>query len=925
MFRKATFTTSCLLVLSLLNAASGGLVGHWSFDDGTPMDISGNGMDGVLLGDAAIATDPDRGEVLQVNQSGIQVDGPFAITNSFTLTAWVKLDLPRTGRYYFGGPWWFRTDNEGDPEHYWIEVRYPEGNFLNKIDTRTADNSLGQLDGEWHHLVLILPEDGAFTGYFDGAIAPFRDADPVRTHDFGGSVGPLFFGTQDESGGNAISGYMDDIRVFNHAISEDEVQAIMSGAGLGVEFPHARRPEPEDGAILEATWAILSWRAGDYAVSHDVYLSDNFDDVNTGAEAAFRGNKPLADTTLTVGFPGFPLPEGLVPGTTYYWRVDEVNDSEPNSPWTGPVWSLSVPPKTAYSPVPADGAKFIELEPTLSWTAGFGAKLNTVYFGDDFDTVADATGGKLVNETTFDPGALEKDKTYYWRVDQFEGPLTHKGDVWSFTTLPDIPVHSNPDLVALWTFEEGQGSTALDWSGHDNHATLFGSEWTTAALGDTGLSIGDYGAIQNLSYAADDLTEVTVTAWVRTNRSSDQYIVSFDRNEYYRLEINGSGAGPGQIGWDVMTSSGQVDYGSLSRVDDGRWHHVAGVYDKGLLTIYIDGIAEPSAGGGPTYGSGNTRYGFIGANSEATDFNGNRGGGSPVSGEVDDIRIYHKALTEEEIVAVMRGDPKLAGDPIPARDAIVDIRDISSLSWSPGDAAASHDVYFGTDRGAMQFKGNQAGTSFSLADLVEFGGGDYFWRIDEVATDGTVAEGTVWKFTVPGYLVVDDFKSYNDLNEDEPGSNRVYLTWIDGFGSATNGSQAGNLDPPFMSDGRSGAQAMPVSYDNAGKTSEVTRTLTSTKDWTEYGVTKLVVWFNGDSANAPERMFVALGDSVVYHDDPSVTQVGTWTEWVIDLTDFTGVDLANVSSITIGFGTRNAPSPTGGTGTVLIDDIRLNQ
>ena len=524
-----------------------------------------------------------------------------------------------------------------------------------------------------------------------------------------------------------------------------------------------------------------------------------------------------------------------------------------------------------------------------------------------------------------DSGALELDKTYYWRVDEFDPPATHKGNVWSFTTLPVIPLHSDPDLVAWWTFEEGQGTTALDWSGHGNHVTLVGSEWTPAALGDTGLSIGSYGAIQNLSYAATDLTEISVTAWIRTDSANDQYIVSFDRNEYYRLEINGSGGGPGQVGWDVLTSSGQVDYGSIKRVNDGLWHHVTGVYDKGTMTIYIDGVPEPSAVGGPTFGTGNTRFGFIGANSEATNFDGSRGSGAPISGEVDDIRIYHRALTAEEIAEVMRGDPKLAGSPAPARNAIVDIRDISSLSWSKGDTAASHDVYFGADRDAMEFKGNQAATNLSLADLVEFGGGDYYWRIDEVESDGTVIAGTAWKFTVPDYLIVDDFESYNDIEEGQPDSNRIYLTWIDGFGTTTNGSQAGNLDPPFMSEGRTGAQAMPLLYDNAGKTSEATRTLTSKKDWTEHGVTKLSIWFSGDSANAADRMFVALGNAVVYHPDDAATQDTGWNEWVIDLQEFAnqGTDLANVPSITLGFGTRGAPVATGGTGSVQFDDIEL--
>jgi hypothetical protein len=98
--------------------------------------------------------------------------------------------------------------------------------------------------------------------------------------------------------------------------------------------------------------------------------------------------------------------------------------------------------------------------------------------------------------------------------------------------------------------------------------------------------------------------------------------------------------------------------------------------------------------------------------------------------------------------------------------------------------------------------------------------------------------------------------------------------------------------------------------------------LTSKKDWTEYGVTKLVIWFSGDSANAAERMYVALnGTAVVYHEDPAVTQIAMWTEWVIDLASF-GVDLTNVSSITIGFGTKNVPA-AGGTGTMYFDDIRL--
>jgi hypothetical protein len=209
----------------------------------------------------------------------------------------------------------------------------------------------------------------------------------------------------------------------------DEVRILDAAGGVAAI---ASNPGPADGAYHEDTWVNLSWKPGDLAVSHDVYLGNNFDDVNDGVPETFQGNQ--TSTFIVVGFPGFPFPDGLVPGTTYYWRIDEVNDTEPNSPWKGPVWSFTVPPRTAYYPIPADGAEFVDPETVLSWTAGFGAKLHTVYFGESFNEVDSATGGLPQGTADFTPGTLKMAKTYYWRVDEFDVLETHKGEVWSFTT-----------------------------------------------------------------------------------------------------------------------------------------------------------------------------------------------------------------------------------------------------------------------------------------------------------------------------------------------------------------------------------------------------------------------------------------------------------------------------------------------------------
>ncbi|OHB82414.1 MAG: hypothetical protein A2Z38_01155 [Planctomycetes bacterium RBG_19FT_COMBO_48_8] len=197
----------------------------------------------------------------------------------------------------------------------------------------------------------------------------------------------------------------------------------------------AREPNPENGAINAATWANLTWQPGKEATSHDVYFGDNYDDVLAGTGDTFQGNQ--SDAYLIVGFPGYPYPDGLVYGTIYYWRIDEVDELNPDSPWIGDVWSFLVPSKSAYNPVPADGAKFIAADTKLSWAGGFNTILHYVYFGDNLDDVDAGTGGTAKGASgvkSFTPGALEPGKTYYWRIDEFDGAQTHKGDVWAFTT-----------------------------------------------------------------------------------------------------------------------------------------------------------------------------------------------------------------------------------------------------------------------------------------------------------------------------------------------------------------------------------------------------------------------------------------------------------------------------------------------------------
>ena len=508
--------------------------------------------------------------------------------------------------------------------------------------------------------------------------------------------------------GQTAYGYvvMTDVLVQGVRITA-EGHDTLSISAVPVPPDVAHRPSPQDGAMIEQTWVTLGWSPGKSAVSHDVYLGENFDDVGAGIGDTFQGN--MTETTLIAGFPGFPIPDGLVPGRTYYWRVDEINDANAASPWRGDVWSFSVQPYTAYNPDPADGAKFVDLDATLGWQPGYGAALHTVYVGTSFDDVNDAVGGSPSGTAIHSPGSLEPEKVYYWRVDEFSPPTTHKGDIWTFTT-------------------------------------------------------------------------------------------------------------PGAV-----------------------------------------------------------------------------------------------------------------GNPQPA-NAAVDVPMIATLSWTPADNAASSDLYFGTDADAVknattaspEYVGNKAlGSESHDPGRLAFDA-EYYWRVDAVYAAETV-KGLLWSFSTADFIAVDDFESYNDIDPPDPASNRIFDKWIDGFGTTTNGALVGNDLPPYAEQTivHGGAQSMPYSYDNNMKTSEATLTLVYPRDWTAEGVTKLSLWFRGDSGNAAERMFVALnGNVVVYNDNPAGTQTTKWNEWVIDLQAFAGVDLTNINTITIGFGTKSSPA-AGGTGTMYFDDIRL--
>jgi hypothetical protein len=254
-----------------------------------------------------------------------------------------------------------------------------------------------------------------------------------------------------------------------------------------VNLAKARNPAPANNAVDVAPDANLSWTAGSGAVSHNVYFG-------TSNPPSFQNNQTA--TTFDLGVLDF--------NTTYYWHIDEVNG--PNTV-TGDLWMFTTASGLAKNPDPANGAMNVARDAVLHWTAGYGASSHDVYLGTNISDVTNAERpagdldkngrvdyndlliltnywlqdpagsepyagvndddivdfidyallaknlmgqaslyfrGNTIATSYDDPCNFSSSTTYYWRIDEINGPEKRKGNVWSFTTTA---VDSNYTLI----------------------------------------------------------------------------------------------------------------------------------------------------------------------------------------------------------------------------------------------------------------------------------------------------------------------------------------------------------------------------------------------------------------------------------------------------------------------------------------------
>ena len=540
----------------------------------------------------------------------------------------------------------------------------------------------------------------------------------------------------------------------------------------------------------------------------------------------------------------------------------------------------------AKTPSPEDKATDVLRSAELTWTAGKYAATHDVYLGTSFDDVNNANRtdplGVLVgqdrDDTSFDPeGSLAFGQTYFWRIDEVNAApngAIFKGEVWSFTTEP----YGLPIAGVTATASSGSGSTmgpekTIDGSGLD------ADDRHSTTLTDMWMTAGE------------------LPAWIQYDLGK-----AYKLHELWVWNSNGTIESYAGIGARNVT----IEYS----LDDETWAQLQNVPEF---------TRAPGTDGRAT----DTTVHFSGVVAQYVKLTITDNWGETMTQTgLSEVRFFYV--------------PTQAREPQPA-DAETGVNVDATLTWRAGREAASHIVYFSTEKQAVLDGTATAEVVADTActpDQLVFGN-IYYWKVIENndAEPTALWEGDVWTFATQEFGEIDDFESYTDDIEAEE---TVWQTWIDGMTDLASGSQVGYTNSANRTFNETttingGLQSMPFQYNNttAPYYSEAVRTWDTTQDWTANDADTVRLFFHGADAtvNSAEPFYIAVEDSsgntlLLAHPDPNAVLATSWQAWAIPLSTFSdaGVNVTRIKKMRIGVGARNNPA-AGGTGTLFIDDI----
>ncbi|MBN1973336.1 MAG: discoidin domain-containing protein [Sedimentisphaerales bacterium] len=548
------------------------------------------------------------------------------------------------------------------------------------------------------------------------------------------------------------------------------------------------------------------------------------------------------------------------------------------------ITSEQAPCGKAFDPIPADNSIDILRDILLSWTSGEFANTHNFFFGTNSNDVNNATienplsaifvEGLALDANSFNPGRLEFDTTYYWRVDEVNIPSKpglYKGDLWQFTIEPEalkLPKENIIKVTAISSLEGddpnntvNEAGLGLDPNFPDQHSAVTGS-W---------LSSGEDVNNAWIQYDFDKVYKIhEMLVWnynhnLLKSAGFNKVLIEYseDGNTWTKLtDVN-----------EFNKATGRADYE----------YNTAVTFDAIAKSVRITALSN---WGLDNFGLSEVRFTYI---------------------------------------------PVWAREPKPTSGTSnIPVGELN-LGWRAGRDADQHYLYIATDMNSVVENVVTPvildGTSYSLnLDLAK----TYYWKVNEVnmAEAYTTWDGNLWSFSTVQSIVVEDF----EVGYDDTDANAVWNTWLDGYGNeSVNGALMGYEFPgPYLSTTNyNGGHSAPIRYNNttAGYSEVKAQVLDlpiGTVDWTIGSPRTLTIWFRGDRNNVvgnDELYCIIDGKRVVYEGGfNSLADKPQWMKFDINLSTL-GVNLSDVDDIAIGIKKIGA---TGGSGVLLIDYICLS-
>jgi hypothetical protein len=718
----------------------------------------------------------------------------------------------------------------------------------------------------------------------------------------------------------------------------------------------ALSPSPTDESTDVPLDSVMSWTAGEFAATHDVYLGTNFDDVNNAGRS-----HPLG-VLVSQGQTATEYAAELEYGRTYYWRVDEVNAAPDNTIVRGKVWSFTAEPY-AYpiTPVAATASSFQANMPPENTINGSGLS-DADEHSTEIKHMWMTTGLVKPDWIQYEFAGVEKlYEMWVWNsnqlIENFLGfgakdvtvEYSADGQIW--TALEDATEFAKATCSAAYTHNttvDFGGALAKyvkltinsNWGGAVPQTGLSEVRFFTVpvkafepvpAVAATTVSVntelqwrpGREATSHKVTIGVDStaVTEDAVAAATATDHSYAPASLDFATTYYWKVdEVGGAGTYAGDV-WSFTTEEYAVidDFESYND-DDNR------IYD-----VWIDGVTTQASGSQVGYDESPFAEKSIvhgGLQSMPMMYDNTA---SPYYSEAEFAFQTPKNLTAggaRNLSLYYRGvSPSFKQT---ASGGIL-MNGIGSDIWGSSDAfrfvyktltgngtiVARIDSLYNSNswaKGGVMIRQNTdpGATNVLMAKTAVDGSGATFqWRLTAGATSANVDASTVnTTVTCPYWLKVqrsgDSFTAY--ISPDG-------AAWTQ-MGTAQTITMTGSVMIGLALTSHDAAVTTGAEFSNVAIIGN------TTGDWqiAEIGTVQ-------QEGNSAEPIYVTVKDNsgksktVVSSDAVASARMG-WNHWTIPLSDLTsaGVKMTAVKSIVIGVGNKAAPT-AGGTGILYIDDL----